>query len=90
VSGERGIWKDPDFPKDGWICCGFDDLGETETRKCDACGSTTLRYVHHLRHADGRTLACGRTCAARLENDPALASARETLGVIGLRRLPVA
>jgi hypothetical protein len=90
MTSERGIWKDPTFPKEGWVCYDFDDLGEKQTRKCDACGSTTLRYVHHLRHQDGRTLACGRTCTARLEDDPELARGRETLGMIGLRREPVA
>jgi hypothetical protein len=81
----RGIWKDPTVPKEGWVCYDFDDLGEDQFRKCDACGSTTLRYVHHLRHENGMTLAVGRTCDARLEGDPELARKREG-GEVRLRR----
>jgi len=90
----RGIWKNPAVPKSGWICVNFDDLGPEQSRDCGACGSTTLRYVHHLKHPDGSTLAVGKTCAARLEDDPGAAGRRETgapdFVIPALRHYPIA
>lgn len=80
-----------DIPTTGWTCYDFDDLGPGASRKCDACGATTLRYVHHLRHESGRVLAVGKVCAAHLEDDPEAAKRREADGAWTPlpRRMPV-
>lgn len=82
-------WKDPSFPKSGWVCVEmYDDLdGEvargdadlTDLRKvCEVCGQKLIRYVHVLAHDDyGGTIEAGCVCAGRLEMDVDRAKARE-------------
>lgn len=74
---DHGKWSETGVPHSGWVCIGFEDLGD-ESITCEMCGSARVRYVHTMYHATGLTLECGCVCAGNMEGDTLAAKARET------------
>ena len=73
-----GKWSQAGVPKKGWICVGFEDLGEPSA-ECEMCENQQIRYVHHMEHTDySEALDCGCVCAGKMEEDYTAAKARET------------
>ncbi len=56
-------------PRKGWQLVDVEDLGEP-CGSCAACGKESIRFVHHLRHAEaGLELEVGCVCARHLTED---------------------
>jgi hypothetical protein len=67
---QNGFWKDPDFPKSGWVLSHIDDLGEAD-EICEMCQIQEIRYVHSIDHADyAFRLRVGCICAGKLTGNP--------------------
>jgi len=74
---DYGLWAKPGVPHKGWVCADVEDLGEPDAT-CEMCERMTIRYVHHMTHADHAPLAVGCVCAGHMEGDLAAAKGRET------------
>lgn len=80
IARGRGLWGNPEFPKDGWRCVGVEDLGQPN-HICQACASARVRFVHYLvhpRHA-GAPLVAGCVCAGFLIGDEAHAASLDAM-----------
>lgn len=72
-----GKWECQDVPKCGWVCDDIEDSGE-QRNTCEMCESASIRYIHHMTHADyPDTLLVGCVCAGNMEGSPESASIRE-------------
>lgn len=78
----RGKWGQPRVPHRGWVCVGeydtFEAVGEDEFETCGMCESAQVRFVHIMeneRYPD--QLMCGCICAGHMEQDLAIAEARD-------------
>lgn len=80
IARGRGLWGQPDFPKQGWRCVGVEDLGQPN-HICQACASARVRFVHYLVHPlhAGAPLVAGCVCAGFLIGDEARASALDAM-----------
>lgn len=77
VAARRGKWSVAGVPHRGWQCVEIEDLGEPEV-ECEMCESQTIRYVHHMMHADyPHILAVGCVCAGHMEGNLTAAINRE-------------
>lgn len=69
------------YPHKGWTEVGVTDMGEDgddDRKTCAACGKESIRYVHHLHHAEaGLNLDVGCICACHLTGDYAGPKAAE-------------
>jgi hypothetical protein len=73
----HGKWSDPGVPHKGWTCVDWEDLEEVSAT-CAMCESQMIRYVHVMKHEEyPDTLRVGCECAAKMEEDPRAAYARE-------------
>lgn len=64
-AGEHGII----MPFRGWVCIGYDDLGEP-TGECEVCGKS-IRYVFFVQHDKWPSLEVGETCCDHLTDTTA-------------------
>lgn len=72
-----GRWDQPGVPHKGWTCSAMEDLGEP-THLCEMCQRALVRYVHYMDHPDyAERLGVGCICAGHMEENYALAEARE-------------
>lgn len=60
-------WKNNGLPRKGWKIHDVIDL-DSANGECEWCG-TSIRYVHHLIHADDLETKCGCICAEHLTDD---------------------
>lgn len=72
--------RDPEIPKTNWYCVGLSVAAriatDPRTGTCEWC-HTSIKYQHHMRHADWpNEVIMGCVCAGRL-SDPAEAERRE-------------
>ncbi len=78
IAGGRGKWSVAGVPHRGWRCVDIEDLGEPST-ECEMCESQTIRYVHHMEHADyPHVLQVGCVCAGHMEGNLAASRERES------------
>jgi hypothetical protein len=80
-----GLWSAPNVPHKGWTCVEVEDLQVAEGA-CDMCLRESIRYVHHMQHADyADAVAAGCMCAEKMEGDyssesrPSAAKQREAI-----------
>lgn len=69
-------WSQPGIPHKGWTCIDLEDL-EDLVGACAMCG-TTIRFVHHMVHADvSCAVEAGCVCAGKMEENLRAARQRE-------------
>ncbi len=77
VASRRGKWSVSGVPHKGWVCVDIEDLGEP-TLECEMCESQSIRYVHHMEHAEyPDILSVGCICAGHMEGDLIASQARD-------------
>lgn len=77
TKGSSGRWKEPDFPKTGWICKSVTDL-YAPTQSCGMCMRETVRYTHEMVHPQIKgALHVGCICAGHMEGDILASKDRE-------------
>lgn len=77
VTHRRGKWSVAGVPHRGWMCVDIEDLS-SPSAECEMCESQSIRYVHHMQHADfPQVLQVGCICAGHMEGSLAASSARE-------------
>lgn len=73
-----GKWSRTDVPHKGWVCVGVSDLGRGNSTTCEMCEKVSIRYVHHMQHAEHPDiLDAGCVCAGHMEGNYAAAKGRE-------------
>ena len=64
-----GKWARAGVPKKGWEAVDWFDL-EEPIGTCEMCETSTIRFVHVMRHADyHEDLDCGCVCAEHMQED---------------------
>lgn len=86
-----GKWSEPGVPHLGWECVAVADLGPKEDGEhvlCEMCEKETIRFRHHMQHADYTDLFVGVICAGQMEGNKQAAKDRDDLMRAEARRGP--
>lgn len=68
IETRYGKWAQAGVPHLGWNCETVEDL-EKPSQLCEMCEKETIRYVHHMSHAEHADLKVGCVCAEHMSGD---------------------